>query len=65
MDCPRCASGNDKDERFCWLCGWDFNKGSEICHECGIEIKKNEECTVCFDPTSGWGDWEMPREGDG
>jgi len=64
MDCPRCASDNDKDDRFCWLCGWDFTKDSVICDQCGIEIKKNKECTVCFDPTAGWGNWETPEEDD-
>ena len=64
MDCPRCASESDKGERFCWLCGWDFTKGSDICHECGNEIKKNEECITCHDPTAGWGDWETPKEED-
>ena len=62
MDCPRCASENSKDDRFCWLCGWDFTKESVICDQCGIEVKKNEECTTCHDPTAGWGDWEKTDE---
>ena len=57
MDCPRCASDNSDGDRFCWLCGWDFTKESEICEQCGNEVKKNENCVVCRDPTAGWGDW--------
>ena len=64
MDCPRCASDNSNDDRFCWLCGWDFSKGSEICEQCGLEIKENESCAVCGDPTAGWGDWNSPDEDD-
>ena len=59
MDCPRCASDNEKIERFCWLCGWDFTKGSDICRQCGLEIKEDEQCVTC-DPTAGW----MPRNED-
>jgi len=64
MDCPRCASDNEKSERFCWLCGWDFTKESIICEQCGNEVKKNENCVICEDPTSGWGDWNSPDEDD-
>ena len=64
MDCPRCASESDKGERFCWLCGWDFTKESKICEQCGNEIKKDEDCSACKDPTAGWGDWNSPDEDD-
>ena len=64
MDCPRCASDSEESERFCWLCGWDFTKESIICEQCGNEVKKNENCVVCNDPTSGWGNWNLPDKDD-
>ena len=65
MDCPRCASANDKGDRFCWLCGWDFTNGSEICGHCGLEIEEGSTCESCTsDPTAGWGNWNPPDEDD-
>jgi len=44
--------------RFCWLCGWDFSKGSRICERCHNEVEKDEDCSVCKeDPTVGSADW--------
>jgi len=63
VDCPRCGSDNTSGEgyfvrRFCWLCGWDFSKGSKICEQCHNEIKRDEDCSVCKeDPTAGSADW--------
>ena len=54
MDCPRCSSENKEDDQFCWMCGWDFSKTLQICDRCGLELKKDNECSVCGDPTAGW-----------
>lgn len=47
MECPRCASNSNNDERFCWMCGWDFNKAFDICEQCGFEVQEDEVCVIC------------------
>lgn len=58
IDCPRCASENDDDEEFCWMCRWDFSKEFSTCDQCHNELEQGEDCFVCKeDPTAGSAVW--------
>ena len=64
-DCLRCSSTTDKEERFCWFCGWDMSKKANLCDRCGIVTEEGRKCEICHpDLTAKWEDWEKAAEDD-
>ena len=44
--CPKCGSQIKGDEKFCGICGYNFEKSK--CPNCGEEVEKDKKyCTKC------------------